>query len=566
MDSRSGQDGGDQFDSAAIASALQSIVSSDGFVRAPKTCRLLSYLVEQFLGNSDQPINAYAIAVDVLDRPESFDASSDSSVRVAVNRLRETLDRYYAAPPGSEQELRIRIPKGTYRPQIASNLDFSNSKSPKKAARFRPRKAAFGIVLAVIALGGLAIFSALRWFSPHDADAHIDTAVATLVVLPIQSSLEGGDLAYARGILRQLVHDIESTSFISVVDYSSADDVHLGSLGTAASHSLGMLVTSDEAALVFQLTDPEGSVIWANAFMPPSSDVEYATFLRVTTGAIATEVAGDHGVLVADFVQRLSVRIEEEADEPLEEYECLILAFAADASKIEEQLSAANSCLTTLVERGTDNASVLAQAAIMGFLDWSQGSSFDTEDATFLRALDLARQATQTDPLNALAWEHLGSILSARGSREDAIAAYEAGLSLTPWKPSLNFLLGWQLVLTGDWGAGMSRVRSGIEMTPNPPGYMLVPLALDSFRTGDFSDSLEVAREISVLGDRRGFILGYVAALANGDSTAANEIRAAADTVDGIDWNDPLGELARSFSNPDVIPEYELVIAATLRN
>jgi hypothetical protein len=71
-----------------------------------------------FAGETDQ-IKEYNIAVDVLDRPPSFDPSEDAIARVEVHRLRKKLREYYQSE-GADHNLRIVIPIGRYVPVFLS--------------------------------------------------------------------------------------------------------------------------------------------------------------------------------------------------------------------------------------------------------------------------------------------------------------------------------------------------------------------------------------------------------------------------------------------------------------
>jgi hypothetical protein len=78
-----------------------------------------------FAGEGDR-IKEYSVAVEVFDRPETFDQEIDSIVRVQANRLRKRLAEYYAGD-GAAHQIRITIPVGQYVPVFeearASNLN-----------------------------------------------------------------------------------------------------------------------------------------------------------------------------------------------------------------------------------------------------------------------------------------------------------------------------------------------------------------------------------------------------------------------------------------------------------
>jgi hypothetical protein len=98
---------------------VDSVLKSAAFVRSPRLARLLQYLcTKYFAGESDQ-IKEYHIAVEVLERPESFDPAQDAIARVEVHRLRKRLREYYEAE-GTDHPLRIVIPIGQYAPAFIS--------------------------------------------------------------------------------------------------------------------------------------------------------------------------------------------------------------------------------------------------------------------------------------------------------------------------------------------------------------------------------------------------------------------------------------------------------------
>lgn len=94
---------------------VESALGSAVLGRSPRLARLLKYLcAKYFAGEADQ-IKEYNIAVDVLDRPPSFDPSEDAIARVEIHRLRKKLREYYDTE-GADHPLRIVIPSGRYVP------------------------------------------------------------------------------------------------------------------------------------------------------------------------------------------------------------------------------------------------------------------------------------------------------------------------------------------------------------------------------------------------------------------------------------------------------------------
>lgn len=81
------------------------------FRKAPVLRDLLLYLWK----HQDQAVTEYAIGVDVLGRPASFDPKTDSVVRVHVSRLRSRLKEHFDERPGED---RLVIPPGEYRLEV----------------------------------------------------------------------------------------------------------------------------------------------------------------------------------------------------------------------------------------------------------------------------------------------------------------------------------------------------------------------------------------------------------------------------------------------------------------
>src|ERR1700723_2112701 len=96
---------------------LKAVLASDAFKRSPKLSRLLLYLCEKYFQGLAGQITEYAIGVDVLGRDADFDPQQDALVRVDTHHLRKRLKEYYAAA-GSEHEIHIVIPSGSYAPEF----------------------------------------------------------------------------------------------------------------------------------------------------------------------------------------------------------------------------------------------------------------------------------------------------------------------------------------------------------------------------------------------------------------------------------------------------------------
>ena len=97
--------------------ALNRVLGSGIFDRAPNLALILRYVCERYFDGRLDEIKEYNIAIDALGRSHDFDPKRDSIVRVEAYRLRKRLADYYANA-GATDAVVIRIPSGTYVPHF----------------------------------------------------------------------------------------------------------------------------------------------------------------------------------------------------------------------------------------------------------------------------------------------------------------------------------------------------------------------------------------------------------------------------------------------------------------
>jgi eukaryotic-like serine/threonine-protein kinase len=102
-----------------VEAALQRILSSPTFRKAPRHSRFLSFVVTEALGGNAKSIKESVIGLEVFKRPD-FDPGSDSTVRAEARRLRSRLAEYYKKL-GSQDSIHIDLPIGGYVPVFYRN-------------------------------------------------------------------------------------------------------------------------------------------------------------------------------------------------------------------------------------------------------------------------------------------------------------------------------------------------------------------------------------------------------------------------------------------------------------
>lgn len=99
----------------AIRRQLQRILESRTFRQGDRLQRFLSFIVEETLEGRGDRLKEYPVGVDVFGKDSSFDPRMDPIVRVQARRLRMRLVTYYR-DEGRGDEICIELPKGGYAP------------------------------------------------------------------------------------------------------------------------------------------------------------------------------------------------------------------------------------------------------------------------------------------------------------------------------------------------------------------------------------------------------------------------------------------------------------------
>lgn len=187
--------------------ALQSILASDRFRRAPNLERMLVYLCRKPLQDRSSKTTEYDIAFEVLERPADFDPTTDSIVRVETHRLRKRLKEYYRNE-GADDPIQIILPSGKYTPEFVlrdiheesssnenGNPDAKESSTPDSAEAFlssssEPEKAILSKVMSrwpLVFIGSVLLVIAIFWMVHRPSTGsilHTPTPESKIVSLP----------------------------------------------------------------------------------------------------------------------------------------------------------------------------------------------------------------------------------------------------------------------------------------------------------------------------------------------------------------------------------------------
>ncbi|HTY85149.1 MAG TPA: hypothetical protein VMB19_13075 [Silvibacterium sp.] len=144
-------------DRDSVAAELERVLASPVFETAGRSRSLLKFVVEETLSGRADHLKEYTIGAEALDKGPSFDPRTDPIVRAEVSRLRNRLERYYAAEGQTDQVI-ISLPRGTYIPHFLKRNEKEvetqpAEKPPVATSRFPWFVAATAVVVCAFAAG-----------------------------------------------------------------------------------------------------------------------------------------------------------------------------------------------------------------------------------------------------------------------------------------------------------------------------------------------------------------------------------------------------------------------------
>ncbi|MGA9133497.1 MAG: hypothetical protein WB384_15980 [Candidatus Sulfotelmatobacter sp.] len=107
----------------------QRTVRSQTFSRAAQLRAILLFVVRHAIIHPEEPIPEFEIGFRVLGRRKDFNPLDDNIVRVQMGHLRKKLEQYFSTE-GSEEEVVIFIPQGSYKPSFPNRAEFPSHVRP----------------------------------------------------------------------------------------------------------------------------------------------------------------------------------------------------------------------------------------------------------------------------------------------------------------------------------------------------------------------------------------------------------------------------------------------------
>lgn len=503
-------------DRAKITAHLERVKASPLFEARQQLSDLLDFLVTEELEGRGDKIKGYVIAVDVFDRGTDFDASTDSSVRVAMGRLREALEIYYARDD-ADRSVRINIPKGVYRPTFhfgpEENVEGDEGAEKVWGQSLVDRVLAFvsqrnwsrpAALFIVVLLLGVAFLG--KWSSQEpSANGYLgftlrDTEGPRIAVFPLRALASDENLdVLAYGLSVDTVTEISRFRWLTVF-FSSDSSKRVSETVPVKNWDYELRgetqMDNIDLRVNVRLTNSQtGQVLWANAYTELISASTMIQIQKSIAEQIALTVAKRDGV-IARLEER---RIVRDTTKSTTAYACVLRAYNYWRSFLQKEHIKVRACLERAMPKQPLYAEAHAALAFM-YLDESRyGINKRPGYDPMERALDHASQAFKLNPLSTLAAQSLFTVRGQIGDAEKFRQIGQKALRNSPNNPELLADFGNKLALNiGEWKAGTELTQRAIKINPDAPGWYFIALAFNAYRNGNYAESIEWSDKMNI--------------------------------------------------------------------
>lgn len=448
--------------SAEVLHLLGKIVDSEQFAGQKSLIKLLRYVTERTLRGEQNTIKAYSIAVDVFDRPTSFNAATDTIVRVQAGKLRRTLEWYYRGS-GSDDAIRIHIPKGTYVPQFIPQSRLLEHSDP---AAVGTRKQA---------------------------------RLPRIGVLPFTNETgHSGQEVFATGIAEQLSDELSNFSGLQVVSHRS---IH--SYVEQAENEYGRVICrfnldymltgsvylhNNMIRTAVSLIDcSSNNQVWSGRYENPNAIESYFQIQDAIVDKIIPLIGDTFGVIPRTYFI-LSIE-KPQLDASLVEGYFTFYHYSLNLTP--ENHAAAFELLSRLQ---TDHAQDSTLLAMLGILEIDAVVLFfGSYEQHIPEALQLIYKALQLDSSNQQVHFAMCYAMMLQGSLDELRYHADRIIDINPKAAYMKGVAGWFIALTGDYDTGLTLIEESKNLNPLYPSWFHLPYLLQCFQQEDYGSALKEA-------------------------------------------------------------------------
>ena len=527
-------------DQKAIRRQMDRIIHSGPFHQSHRRQRFLEYLVNETLAGRSDRLKGYNIALEVFERPETFDPIVHPLVRIEAARLREKLREYYDAD-GKGDPIRIDLPKGSYTPHIefrqsgtsgalpdgpdgllavtkdrspslakapaaiVDDVDDQASPAPARSARRVRWQMTVALLTLVLVLSAAAAWLTRERWMPAPEAARDEPAVATpnvpaIAVLPF-TNLSGDPKQdyFSDGLTEDILTELSRARDLRVIARNTTFQykgkaVDVSKLGRELKVRYllegSVQRASDRLRVTAQLIDTEtGAHVWADRYDRELADVFLVQDEIVNQ--IVAKIAGSYGAIEHNEAKAAARKSPNE----IQAYDLVLRA--RDAMQWDwtsETFGAARSMLNQAVTLDPTNAQARRELAWLAVLGW-----VFRLDETPVSPDEITAQATKAVELDSAdARARMVAASAYFFTKQLDLFAREAdqALALAPYDAEIIAVLACMISSAGDHERGVTLAEKANALNADAAtGWYHSTVYTAAYLKGDYDRALEVARQ-----------------------------------------------------------------------
>ena len=430
-----------------IRQQLQRILDSPDFHATDRQREFLKFVVTETLAGRNQEIKGYTVATSVFGRKEDFDQATDPIVSIQANQLRRALERYYLVA-GSEDPIRIDIPKGSYVPTFLEQTGAQTE----------------------IATG-----------SPT-SQITIEESWPALLIKPFENLTgDPGKDFWGAGFATELAVEITRFQEIKVLYVPKESD-------TWYSHSEARFVLDghifeDNAGMkvtVYLADTKTGQQIWGESHRSDVEAPELIAFQEEVAGVVAAKIVNEFGI-ISKF---LSLESRDKPPTELTTYEAILRFYEYDQTFAPESFLEAMKALqhAASMEPGCGQVWTL-----LGRL-YANAYSLDFPgfEKPLEKAVEFAEKGAHMEPNNQRSLATLAFVRFLSNELSAAVEESHRALALNPNSLFMVDGIGYIMTLSGEWEQGPALIRKIIELNPYYKNVVHYALWEDCLRREDY--------------------------------------------------------------------------------
>ncbi|MEQ1881432.1 MAG: adenylate/guanylate cyclase domain-containing protein [Burkholderiales bacterium] len=244
-----------------------------------------------------------------------------------------------------------------------------------------------------------------------------------------------------------------------------------------------------------QLLDArDGKHLWAETFDRDLTVGELFSVQDEITAQIIGAIAGSYGAI--SRTRRDAAVAAGTAN--LEAYDCVLQAYAYENLLTPEVHAATRDCLERAVKLDPRYAAAWSKLAFLYADEYAFG--YNVRPRSLDRALEAAQRAVELDPSSGTAYWHLARTHYWRNEVEEALAAAERALALSPNNAFILAAAGTYMAPTSteNLKRGMQLASKALHIDPNAPGWYHVPEILYYYSKREYDSALAASLKMNM--------------------------------------------------------------------